>query len=52
MPASINWVCSLKLDHRQVVRESFPNTALSGSQFQASAALPEVTDFGITSFLG
>jgi len=26
----------LELDHRQVVRESFPNTALSGSQIQAT----------------
>jgi REP element-mobilizing transposase RayT len=30
--ASINWDCSQRIDHRKVVRESFPNTALSGSQ--------------------
>jgi hypothetical protein len=35
--ASINSGCSLELDHRKVVRESFPNNALSGSQTQATA---------------
>jgi hypothetical protein len=33
----------LELDHRQVVRESFPNTALSGSQIQATGSALTIT---------